>query len=205
MSERSPILLLDGVTREPVAATLVDGVSAEEVRAADAAWIPFSFAAMREALGRGVSPDDLPENWHWEWERKLEAATEAGRFFGIECGAEMQALMAIRRDKTCRLPEQVGQPLVYVDYVATAPWNQPGLVTQPRYRGCGRFLVTAAIEASLKLGHDGRIGLHSLPRAQEFYRDIFGMTDMGIDTSYERLRYFEMTAAQASLHVQQPR
>ena len=194
VSERSPILLLDGATRETVAATLVDGVSAEEVRAADAAWKPFSAAALRAALARAVPPEDLPGNW--EWERKMRAATPASRFFGIECAGEMQALMAIRMDKIARLPEQAGLPLVYVDYLAAAPWNQPILVSPPRYRGAGTVMMTAAIQASRETGWEGRLGLHSLRPAETFYRDACGMTDMGIDSAYESLRYFERTAAQ---------
>jgi hypothetical protein len=44
----------------------------------------------------------------------------------------------------------------------------------------------------------GRIGLHSLPAAEEFYGTVCGMTDLGRDESYQGLRYFEMTAAQAA-------
>jgi len=45
-------------------------------------------------------------------------------------------------------------------------------------------------------GFKGRLGLHSLPQADNFYRKI-GMTDLGQDASYQNLRYFEMTSEQA--------
>ncbi len=201
MSERSPILLLDGAGREPIEAVLIDGVTAEEIRAADNAWIPFSFAAIREAWTRGVLPDDLPQHWHWEWARKLRSATAASRFFGIECGGEMQGLMAIRTDRTCRLPGQSGLPLVYVDYLAMAPWNLPGLVTQPRFRRGGIRLIAAAVQASRDQGWAGRLGLHSLRQAETFYREVCGMTDLGVDDAYEHLRYFEMSPAQTALFL----
>ncbi len=41
MSERSPILLLDGATRQPVAAVLIEDVSTEEIRQTDALWKPY--------------------------------------------------------------------------------------------------------------------------------------------------------------------
>ncbi len=63
----------------------------------------------------------------------------------------------------------------------------------PRLRGVGSALITAAVALSDDEGFKGRLGLHSLPQADAFYRKI-GMTDLGQDTAYQNLRYFEMTA-----------
>jgi hypothetical protein len=46
-------------------------------------------------------------------------------------------------------------------------------------------------------GFHGRIGLHSLPSAELFYRDVIEMEDCGPDAAYQNLRYFEMTAERA--------
>ena len=46
----------------------------------------------------------------------------------------------------------------------------------------------------------GRIGLHSLPQAEKFYRR-WGMVDLGPDKLYEDLHYFELTTAQANRHL----
>lgn len=40
----------------------------------------------------------------------------------------------------------------------------------PRLRGVGTALVTAAVALSEDEGFKGRIGLHSLPQAEDFYR-----------------------------------
>jgi len=205
VSERSPILLLDGATRQPVAAVLIEDVSTEEIRQTDALWKPFLRQALQDAYTRGLLPNDLPEHAHWVWERKWRAATGSSRFLGIECENEMQALMVIRTDKTCRLPEQAGLSLLYVDYLAAAPWNLPEMVARPKFRGCGYVLITEAIRLSRQRGYNGRIGLHSLPQAENFYRDKCGMTDLGEDVNYENLRYLEMTGAQAQALRERPR
>jgi hypothetical protein len=197
VTEQSPIYLQDGATRAVVEAALVEGVGVEQMAAADAAWRPFLQEAVREALARGVPRYELPEHKHWEWERKARAMTPASRAFGIEHDGQMQALMIVRTDKRCRIPGQAGLPLVYVDYLAAAPWNLPGLVTTPRLRKCGRALITAAVLFSYRRGCAGRLGLHSLEQAEAFYRDVCGMADLGLDEAYEGLRYFEMSPAQA--------
>lgn len=69
----------------------------------------------------------------------------------------------------------------------------------PRYRGVGKVLLAAAITLSVQEGKSGRIGLHSLPQADAYYRQC-GMTDCGPDFAYSEwpLRYFEMIESQAA-------
>lgn len=201
MTQRETIFLIDGTTREPAEAVLIYDVSAEELQAADALWAAFSQEATRAARAAGVSAWELPEHRHWQWQRKMQAATAATRFFGVQCREEMQGLLAVRTDKTCRLAEQVGSPLVYVDYLATAPWNYAPLLARigkaPRYRRSGEALMRTAVALSRELGWDGRLGLHALPQADAFYARL-GMTALGVDEAYESLRYFEMTPEQAA-------
>ena len=112
----------------------------------------------------------------------------------------MQGLLAVRTDKTCRLAEQAGLPLVYVDYLATAPWNYAPFLARiggtPRYRRSGEALMRTAVALSRELGWGGRLGLHALPQADSFYARL-GMIPLGVDEAYESLRYFEMTPEQA--------
>ena len=199
---RSPTFLLDGVTRRPVNADLVEGLTLQDVQGVDASWTPFLRQALREALADGLAPNDLPEHSHWQWERKWRSSAAGTQFLGIECEAEMQALMSARIDKTCRLPEQSGLPVVYVDYLAAAPWNLLELVRQPRFRRGGFGLLVAAVRLSRQIGYNGRIGLHSLPQAEEFYRTKCGMADLGRDIFYEDLRYLEMTAVMSDAFIE---
>jgi hypothetical protein len=168
---------------------------------ADLQWQPFLVQAVMDALLRGVPRYDLPENKHWEWERKARAMQKGSVSFSIVAQKETQALMIARSDKHCRLSQQVGLPLLYVDYLATSPWNLPGLVVAPRFRRCGAVLMRTALRHSVALGFAGRLGLHSLQGAEGFYRDKLKMHDMGIDAGYEGLRYFEMTAADAAIYL----
>ena len=86
-----------------------------------------------------------------------------------------------------------GKPLVYVDYLEVAPWNQSFAGTSKKYRGAGPILLTAAVELSFDEGFKGRVGLHSLPQAESFYEKE-GMIDLGPDAQVQNLRYYEMTS-----------
>ena len=76
----------------------------------------------------------------------------------------------------CRLPEQEGQALIYVDYIEVAPWNLKtlmlGLGEGPRFNAIGSRLIEAAVRRSVEEECKGRIGLHSLPITEQFYRKV---------------------------------
>ena len=110
----------------------------------------------------------------------------------------MQGLMLTASHYLARLPAQEDEPLIYIEYISTAPWNLASVTGEPQYAGIGRAVFEAAITESRQQGWLGRIGLHSLPQSEAFYSKVCGMTDMGIDSQYEALRYFEMTPDQAN-------
>jgi hypothetical protein len=109
----------------------------------------------------------------------------------------LQGLMLVSDFRSVRLQVQFGKPIVYVEFVATAPWNRPEVQKPPKYRGVGTVMVAAAIELSCGLDYRGRIGLHSLPAAAPFYRDKCGLIELGRDAEHPNLTYFEMTENQA--------
>lgn len=117
--------------------------------------------------------------------------------FALLCNGELQALMMARDLASAKLPGQFGRPIVHIEFIATAPWNRPEFQQPVRYKGCGRILILAAIEVSRSCGGKGRIGLHSLPAAEEFYERKCGMTPLGRDAAHQNLLYFEMTETQA--------
>lgn len=139
------------------------------------------------------------QHGHWDWRKKMShySAQLSYQSFAIECLGQTQGLMIVNTMKRCRIPSQANQHLVYIEYLEAAPWNRG---ETPIHKGIGTVLVAAAIQLSIDEGNQGRIGLHSLPQADSFYRDRCGMTDLGPDVSYDPkfpLRYFEMTGAQA--------
>jgi hypothetical protein len=201
VSDRSPAFLKDRRTGQLVNATVIDGISREEVERAELSWRPVLLQRLERLRTSGTAEGLRPEHSHWDWRNK-HAAVEgliAYRMFGIECDGDIQGLMLISTaGHPCRIPEQQGKEQVYIDFVASAPWNSPGLVESPHYGLVGRVLVATAVQVSLEEGFRGRIGLHSLPQAETFYASNCGMTDLGRDMKKQGLRYFEMTPAQSA-------
>ena len=192
-----PILLLDKRTGELVPAELVETINEGHLASVEKEWMPILLRRLRELVGQN---QPLPENRHWVWREKVARIQGllAFRTFAIVCEGQTQGLMQINTAVTCRLSGQVGKELAYVDYVESAPWNRLSIVQQPRFGGVGTALIRAAIEVSLEEGFHGRIGLHSLPQSEGFYARVCEMTDLGVDGTYENLRYFEMTPEQAA-------
>ena len=163
--------------------------------------------------------DDYLQNWkplvsahgeqhgHWDWERKCAVCSGQLIYqgFALECNEQVQGLMIVNTIKRCRIPEQANRHLVYVEYLEAAPWNRRSIPNFKQFKGVGTVLIAAAIQLSIDEGNHGRIGLHSLPQADAFYRNKCGMTDLGPDASYHPypLRYFEMTEAQARAFMNQ--
>lgn len=187
-------------------AQLFRGIDPDTLAHIEGRWRPVFDKRKILAKEAGESLSDInAEDAHWEWGKKAIAAIENPFLFDLfvlECGGNTQAIMMVRKGgEQCfsRHPDHPRKPLVYVDLLSTAPWNRPRLVSEPVYKGCGRILISTAINFSFEEEMEGRIGLHSLPGADVFYRDQIGMTDLGPDGSYPgRLNYFELSAADAA-------
>jgi hypothetical protein len=200
----SPIHLLDVAGGHLVAAELWDAITEQQLADWEAEWTPELLKALQRMHRAGVQRRLWPQSRHWDWRRKAAALQGmlAHPGFSILCGGVTQGMMIVdTATKRCRIDGQKGQHLVYVEFVEAAPWNRPELFNPPRYRGIGSVLLRAAIALSQQEEFKGRIGLHSLPQANSFYANTCGMTDLGIDPSYEGLRYFEMTPEQAGAFI----
>ncbi|MBG1265440.1 GNAT family N-acetyltransferase [Nostoc sp. WHI] len=139
------------------------------------------------------------EDKFWDWEFKLQfvISRQPNREgYAIEYEGETQGLMLIETQMHgSRLSE--GKRLVYLDGIASAPWNREFIQRPPKLKGVGTALLTFARNRSVELGYEGRVGLHSLPGAEEFY-DNQGMIDLGEDEDYEDLVYFEYGVRRSS-------
>ena len=110
--------------------------------------------------------------------------------------------MFLRTVGFARESSQLNLPLAYIDLVSVAPWNRPKLTKTPKYKGVGPLLLSAALSFSVNEGLDGRLGLHSLPQSESWYRDVCMMSELGLDTAYPgNLVYFEFTPAQAQAYL----
>ena len=108
----------------------------------------------------------------------------------------MQGLMMLVTDGyAARLQPDIGKPLVYVDFVQNAPWNNEDLVDRPRFGAVGSHLLDGAVKLSVDLEYGGRLGLHSLQRSEGFYRRL-GLTPVEVERQDRHARglwYFEFT------------
>lgn len=133
---------------------------------------------------------------YWDWVRKRSRASLllGTEFYAIECDGITQGLIALDiSKKRCLIEAQFRQRLVYILALATAPWNRPTIQTSPTYKGVGGQLIDFAIARSYQLGYKGRVGLHALPGALEFYRKLrVRLVECGPDSDEpDNLVYFE--------------
>jgi len=202
--EVSTIYLLDSATGDSVEAELRDVIEQAQIDDWQAKWQPALLNLLQQLARKGVPIAQWPQSWHWDWAKKIARVEGLLAFRGlcVVAHGETQGLAQVDLTKACREPSQRGRPLVYLDYLEVAPWNRPELGRMPRLRGVGSALLTGAVALSHEEGFKGRLGLHSLPQADNFYRRI-GMTDLGPDSTYQNLRYFEMTVEQARAFFEQ--
>jgi hypothetical protein len=194
MSSRRKCRLKAPESDDLVEADLVDELSKDDLVRVHLDWAPVRLEALKR-LHAAKRP--WPEHWHWDWSKKADMLDLlAYRCMGIEQGGHMQGLMMLSTLAVKgRLAGQVGKAVLYVEYLEGAPWNVRDLAGTPQFLGVGISLLEAAVEYSEDEGFGGRIGLHSLPQSDEFYRKY--MTDLGPDSSQSQgLRYFEMSAEQ---------
>ena len=170
------VQLLDVKTREMTQAVL-ETLRYRHLLDFEVLWMP---------LLRATAEDDA----HWDWVRKQRIYRNRDKHekYAIACAQATQGMMVL--DTTPHqgryLPHQ---SLLYVDYLATAPWNRRSIQT-PTYRLVGSTLLEFARYRSHQLGHGGYIGLHALPKSQAFYLKI-GMIGYGEDPQRQHLHYFE--------------
>jgi hypothetical protein len=185
--------------KEHVDAELHTDVSASVLAATETEWGPIRRDLTRNLVNSGYPQAEIPRHWHWDWGAKSQnLALLAYRCFGLKCEGKMQGLLMARvAGRNATLAPDIGRPLVYIDYLESAPWNVLPLVTKPRFSGIGVVLMRAAVQLSVDEGFHGRLGLHALPQSESFYRDKCGMQACGADTHHQNLTYYEMTREQA--------
>lgn len=191
-----------------VAATLETELTLDDLIGAERVWASARVDVIQALVKVKVPRNAWPESLHWNWGTKaMELAASVGlggfspkRVMGIHCQSQWQGIL---RGTSVGHPTRLaptGRDQVYIDYVEIAPWNWdlPAIGQAGRFRGIGIQLFEMAVRWSQEDGFRGRVGLHALPQAEDFYRQRCGMTDGGPDASYCDLRYFEFTEDQAN-------
>ena len=201
---RSRVHIIDNASGQPVEAEIFDEVTLEHFIETQQNWRPIILKAARQLAARG-SHQLIPQHFHWDWTTKApELKVLANAFYGIRHENQLQGLMKLEtvgQFCSCRLPEQAGKALVYVDYVEVAPWNLRPLMSalgeKARYNAVGSRLIEAAVLKSRAEDCKGRVGLHSLPMTESFYARACGMTPVGRDPAKQNLLWLEYTPEQA--------
>jgi hypothetical protein len=205
---KMPVEIIDRSTGEPVRATLFDAITVEHFVETQNEWRPLVLeAARRQAASAQAARADIPVHFHWDWTRKeAQLALLAVHFYGIDYLGKLQGIMKVESvGHVCRLPEQRGKPLIYIDYLEVAPWNvksiMEALARPTRYAGVGTRLVEAAVRQSIEEGFKGRVGLHSLSTSEYFYLKVCEMTPVGRDPRKQNLLWCEFTPEQALIFI----
>jgi len=187
------IQILERETGELVQATFHEEVNGSQLAEAEAQWKPFRVAAKKRLLDAGKTELEARyqlQHAHWDWALKseiLEGDPLALRCYGIEMNGEWQGLAIVELSMhVAQVEPDKGKPLVYVEFLESAPWNLKDMVDEPRYGLIGARLMEAAIRLSLSEDFKGRVGLYALPQAERFYRKcgmvcVEGMTHCGMD------------------------
>jgi hypothetical protein len=201
---RVPVQIIDKSTDEPVEAQLFDTITVEHFVETQNEWRPLVLAAaVKLAAAPPVANAEFPAHFHWDWTKKEAQLTLlAVHFYGIECVGKLQGIMKLETvGHVCRLPEQQGKPVVYIDYLEVAPWNVKAIMRahgKPvRYSGVGTRLVEAAVRHSIEEGFKGRLALHSLSVSERFYVDVCKMSPVAHDAKKQNLLWCEFTPERA--------
>jgi hypothetical protein len=180
-----------------VEANLLDGVKPEDLLLVERSWTTKRQEIMQQLLTASVPREQWPESLHWDWSMKAQELKLLSTFgWTLQCEGEFQGVMLVETaSHFADLEQDRGKPLVYIDYLETAPWNwnYAELSQKGTYRGIGQVLFQTAIQHSQKEGFHGRVGLHSLPQAEGFYEKACGMTRFGKDPDKQNLVYFELS------------
>ncbi len=142
-------------------------------------------------------PFDEPDS-EWRW-RDLVSRAQNKPFFRARCvksaNGDIQAALLLRVDTNSALVDEEGA--IFIDRLATAPWNRSNLTKTPVFRGAGTGLITYAIALSYSLALGGRVNLTAVANAAFYLR--LGFQFVRNDQYGDAL--LEISAEQAHLHL----
>ena len=145
-------------------------------------------------LTEAEQPD---KGWDWDYKRRIAAGDSRFETYVLEIDRLAHGVVLLetqwhRSQVDERFSGGAVAPsrLVYVEYLASAPWNRKSIEDPPYFVGVGRALLLFARKRSMALGYNGRVGLHALPGSEAFYHR-HNMADYGADPDKEGLVYFE--------------
>jgi len=192
--KQTEIPIYDNNQKAFVKAYLVEDVPLDMIAEANLEWTRIKQQHRDRCRQQGLP---YPEHSHWNWEDKAERSEMFSVIqtrLGIVCQNEIQGLMIVESAMNfAKLPPDKGEALLYVRYLEVAPQNVEPYTKPRKFLGVGRLFLRVAVDFSVEIGCEGRVGLHALPQAEEFYR-ANGMIEFDRDPVHDNLRYFEFTS-----------
>jgi hypothetical protein len=134
--------------------------------------------------GRRSGPNNYPDA-EWDWSSIFKAAlkSQGSKGYCIIYNGKLQGVLFISFTNRMNLQDS---PVVYVDYLASAPWNR----VKGEISFVGFWLIYRACQLSKNLGFGGRLALSSEPGAEQFYNEKIKMQKKGKNKEGET--YFEL-------------
>lgn len=177
---------------------IVRGIDLNNTVDAQCEWSSCMAQRLYELKQSCSSPQELHDalhefgiqHLHWNWSDKAMLLSGNGyEWFYLLAEGKVQAISIIRHPLESRIDKA---NIIYIEYIAVAPWNKSSKIHGKNYGGLGKLLIQSLVMHSLSdFGYRAGFGLHSLPQSKIFYRGI-GMTDFGNDSSHDGMHYFEM-------------
>lgn len=155
-------------------------------------WLPMFEDSKLRLKKQGVIIEDA----HWDWNMKATRTEGILAYdqYVIEVNEETQGMMITESTlRTSKLEN--GKPLIYIEYLAIAPWNRKSITKTPQYGLVGKMLFFQAVGDSVEKGFKGRVGLQSLPGAIKWYEHL-ELIKFDIEPS-ENMHYFELSESTA--------
>ncbi|MDR2409708.1 MAG: hypothetical protein LBE13_16580 [Bacteroidales bacterium] len=189
----SEVPLFDNKRNKTVYGLLLEITNHEYITQTSLKWAEQRQDFKRKQLATGLP---FPEHSHWDWNKKVKSSSDSQTIFAIKYEDEVQGLMLVDyATQLTKLPPDKGKSILYIDYIESAPHNQYEIPT--RFKWVGVNLLRVAVQCSIDKMCEGRIGLHALPQAENFYRNKCGLTPVGKDPQHQNLFYFEFTQKQS--------
>lgn len=135
------------------------------------------------------------EDTHWDWFGKaVNYSTDEYEWFHLYADGKPQAACVIYHPEASAL--EPGN-IFYVKFVAVAPWNRICDFRPREFNGLGEVILRAAQRFAVKeLSLRPGFCLHSLPKAERFYRKL-KMVKVDGKEDADSLAYYELPQAVA--------
>lgn len=170
-------------------------VEAELMHEVTAASYTFASAQWKAYKDHHRPTGELPGSFPWDWKQKAaKSRANQCQLLALHVSGCVEGMILVS-DVPVRsqLPGSLHEWVMYIEYLESAPWNQKVYAGKGvRFEGVGTSLISVAVDVSCAYGCDGRLALHSLPEAKDFYTRM-GFVNLGLDP-VEELDYFEIRA-----------